>query len=83
MVKARKPEDGLIISCFPIDDGHDKLGVINSVNYACTLSGTFHKSVLICEFISRNNNTGPANRGYWCRHEKYTGRTSAPKQCSN
>ena len=37
MVKARKPEDGLIVSCFPIDDGHDKLSVVNPVNYACTL----------------------------------------------
>ena len=82
MVKARKPEDGLIVSCFPVRDGHDKLGVVNPVNYACTLSGTFHKSVLISEFISRNNDTGPANKGYWCRYEKYTGKTSA-KQCSN
>ena len=73
MVKARKPEDGLIVSCFPVRDGHDKLGVVNPVNYACTLSGTFYKRVLlISEFISRNNNTGLAN----------TSRTSA-KQCSN
>ena len=43
MIKARKPEDGLIVSSFPIGDGHDKLGVVNSVNYASTLSGTSTK----------------------------------------